>query len=244
MHNAQEEQRLGQAESAKFAGAPIKTDEKAAPGGRPRGRDYIFAIAAMCAAVSSSNILVQYPFHYFGLQHILTYGAFIYPFAFLINDITNRRFGASMARLVVYAGFITGLLVSWVLASPRLAIASGTAFLCAQLLDIAVFSPLRKRSWWQAPLAAAICGSCLDTILFFSIAFAPVFGFIDILGHSANGSISGQTQLFGVNLPIWLSLAIGDFWVKLAMAFIMLLPYRGVLAYFLPQLYGFHQSRR
>ncbi|KAA6204624.1 MAG: VUT family protein [Candidatus Tokpelaia sp.] len=197
----------------------------------------------MCVAVTASNILVQYPFHYFGLEHILTYGAFIYPFAFLVNDVTNRRFGSQMARRVVYTGFITGLLVSWYLASPRLAIASGTAFLCAQLLDIAVFSPLRRKSWWQAPLAAAICGSCLDTILFFSIAFAPVFSFIDKFAHSGNGSISGQTQLFSFTMPIWFSLALGDFWVKLAMAFAMLLPYRAALAWLMPGLYGLHKAQ-
>jgi len=211
---------------------------------RPRSRDYVFAVLAMCAAVTASNILVLYPFYYFGLEHILTYGAFIYPFAFLVNDVTNRRFGSQMARRVVYTGFITGLLVSWHLASPRLAIASGTAFLCAQLLDIAVFSPLRRKSWWQAPLAAAICGSCLDTILFFSIAFAPVFSFIDRLTDLGNGSISGQTQLFGLPMPIWFSLALGDFWVKLAMAFAMLLPYRAVLAWLMPNLYGLYQAPR
>ena len=219
----------------------------AAPGGaalyrRPQSRDYVFAVLAMCAAVTASNILVQYPFQYFGLEHILTYGAFIYPFAFLVNDITNRRFGARPARRVVYAGFMAGLLVSWHLASPRIAIASGTAFLCAQLLDIAVFSPLRRKSWWQAPLAAAVCGSCLDTILFFAIAFAPLFSFIDDFTYLTNGSISGQTQLFGFTVPIWFSLATGDFWVKLAMAFAMLLPYRFALAWLMPGLYGLHKA--
>lgn len=209
----------------------------------PAGRDYIFAVLAMCIAVVASNILVQYPFRYFGLEHILTYGAFTYPFAFLINDITNRRFGGRMARRVVYAGFLAGLIVSWYLASPRLAIASGSAFLCAQLLDIAVFTPLRARAWWQAPLAAAISGSLLDTALFFSIAFAPSFGFLDALTGQADQSIHGAAQLFGFSLPIWLSLVFGDFWVKLSMAFFMLLPYRAVLAYFLPNLYGFGKNR-
>lgn len=230
--------------SAALAHAPAaKGALGGALSGRPQRRDYFFAIAAMCMAVAASNILVQYPFHHFGLEHIITYGAFTYPFAFLVNDITNRRFGAQTARLVVYAGFITGLAVSWVLASPRLAIASGAAFLCAQLLDIAVFTPLRRRSWWQAPLAAAICGSCLDTLLFFAIAFAPAFSFLDAVGGAVNGSLSGQTLLFGFSVPIWFSLSAGDFWVKLAMAFFMLLPYRAVLAYFLPNLYGLRKAQ-
>jgi len=207
----------------------------------PQSRDYVFAVLAMCVAVTASNILVQYPFHYFGLEHILTYGAFIYPFTFLVNDIVNRCFGSFVARRVVYAGFIAGLASSWYLASPRLAIASGTAFLCAQLLDIAVFSPLRRRSWWQAPLAAAICGSFLDTILFFSIAFAPFFAFIDIFTHSGNGSISGQTQLFGFSMPIWFSFALGEFGVKFTTVFAMLLPYRFVLAWLMP---GLHHLRK
>jgi len=206
---------------------------------QPRRRDYIFAILAMCAAVTASNILVEYPFHHFGLENVLTYGAFTYPFAFLVNDLTNRRFGPFMARRVVYAGFIAGLAVSWQLASPRLAIASGSAFLCAQLLDIWVFTPLRRKSWWKAPLAAAVCGSCLDTVLFFSIAFAGAFRFIDGLTGAADSSIYGAVKILDFTAPIWLSLAMGDFWVKLSMAFIMLLPYRAMLAYFLPNLYGF-----
>ncbi|UXN03774.1 VUT family protein [Bartonella sp. HY406] len=198
----------------------------------------ILAIFAMCVAVTASNILVQYPFSWFGLEHVLTYGAFIYPFAFLINDLTNRRFGPQIARYVVYAGFIAGLGVSWILATPRLAIASGSAFLFAQLLDIAVFSPLRQRTWWQAPLAAALAGSVLDTLIFFGLAFAPVFGFIDTATGLPDQSIAGTTAFWGGNIAIWLSLAIGDFWVKVAMAIFMLLPYGTFLALFSPATYN------
>lgn len=195
---------------------------------------FFFAVFSMCVAVTASNILVQYPFCFFGLEHVLTYGAFIYPFAFLINDLTNRRFGPQMARRVVYAGFIAGLAVSWWLASPRLAIASGSAFLFAQLLDIAVFTPLRHKSWWKAPLAAAVTGSFLDTILFFSIAFAAPFGFIDSMTFQPDRSIQSYGEMFGLPMPVWLSLAIGDFWVKIAMALFMLVPYGAILALFMP----------
>lgn len=197
-----------------------------------------FAIIAMCVAVTLSNILVQYPFAFFGLEHVLTYGAFIYPFAFLINDLTNRRFGPQIARYVVYAGFIAGLIVSWKLATPRLAIASGLAFLFAQLLDIAVFGPLRQRTWWQAPLSAALAGSVLDTLVFFALAFAPIFGFIDIITGLQDNSIHGTTPFWGGDMPIWLSFAVGDFGVKVAMAVFMLLPYGTFLKVFAPQTYG------
>lgn len=197
----------------------------------------IYAIAAMCVAVTLSNILVQYPFHWFGFDELLTYGAFIYPFAFLINDLTNRRYGPKAARQVVYFGFLSGIIVSWILATPRLAIASASAFLLAQLLDIAVFAPLRRKTWWKAPLAAAVSGSALDTILFFSIAFATHFAFIDVLTGYPDNSIPAMTTLFGVDVPVWFSLAFGDFWVKIAMALFMLVPYGAILAIFMPAIY-------
>jgi len=195
------------------------------------------AIFAMCVAVVASNILVQYPVHAFGLGEVLTYGAFTYPFAFLINDLTNRRFGAAVARRVVYAGFAAAIIVSWILATPRLAIASASAFLFAQLLDIAVFSPLRRRTWWQAPLAAAIAGSLLDTILFFALAFAPAFGFIDAFTAHENGSIDAFANLFNLTMPVWATLAFGDFSIKIIMSLAMLLPYRAFIILFTPALY-------
>lgn len=209
-----------------------------------RTQSVILAIIAMCVAVTASNILVQYPFSWFGLEHVLTYGAFIYPFAFLINDLTNRRFGPKVARYVVYAGFIAGLVVSWILATPRLAIASGSAFLLAQLLDIAVFGPLRQRTWWQAPLAAALAGSVLDTLVFFGLAFAPIFGFIDLATGLPDQSIAGTTGFWGGDIAIWLSFAIGDFWVKVAMAVFMLLPYGAILAVFSPATYSRHKASK
>jgi len=206
--------------------------------GMGRGKAFILAIIAMCVAVVASNILVQYPIYAFGLGEVLTYGAFTYPFAFLINDLTNRSFGSVRARHVVYVGFVAAIFISWILATPRLAIASASAFLFAQLLDIAVFSPLRRRTWWQAPLAAAIAGSMLDTILFFALAFAPIFGFIDTFTSHENGSIAAFTNLLGVNMPVWVSLALGDFSVKLIMGFAMLLPYGAFITLFTPTFYN------
>jgi len=198
----------------------------------------ILAIFAMCVAVVASNILVQYPIVGFGVEDVLTYGAFTYPFAFLINDLTNRCLGARLARRVVYAGFVAAFAVSWLLATPRLALASACAFLFAQLLDIAVFSPLRRNTWWQAPLAGAIAGSILDTILFFSLAFAPLFGFLDAATSHPDGSIASTSVLFTLAMPTWLSLALGDFGIKLIMAGIMLLPYGVILAFFRPKIYS------
>jgi len=207
-----------------------------------QGKALTLAICAMCVAVVSSNILVQYPIHAFGLGEILTYGAFTYPFAFLINDLTNRRFGPALARRVVYAGFAAAIIISWMLATPRLAIASASAFLFAQLLDIAVFSPLRRRTWWQAPLAAAIAGSMLDTVFFFALAFAPFFGFIDLAVGHADGSIADNARLFGIIVPVWASLAFGDFIVKIIFGITMLVPYRAFILLFSPPIYDDNQS--
>ncbi|KKO96063.1 queuosine precursor transporter [Brucella melitensis] len=196
------------------------------------------AILAMCVAVAASNILVQYPFQHFGLGEVLTYGAFSYPVAFLVNDLTNRRFGPAAARKVVYAGFVLGVVMSIWLATPRIAIASGSAFLVAQLMDITVFDRLRRQSWWKAPFAAAMFGSVLDTILFFSIAFAASFSWIDGLTGMLDSSLAEPASFLGLGVPLWASLAFGDFIVKVVMGTLMLIPYGTILAIFAPTLYA------
>src|SRR5690606_17409655 len=118
-------------------------------------------VAAMAATVLASNFLVQFPFEHLGLGEMLTWGAFTYPVAFLITDLTNRRFGARIARLVVLVGFIVAVALSIWLATPRIAIASGTAFLVAQLLDVVVFDRLRRQAWWRPPLFSTLISSAL-----------------------------------------------------------------------------------
>ncbi|WP_035452561.1 VUT family protein [Bartonella birtlesii] len=194
-----------------------------------REKNIVFSLA-MCFAVTASNILVQYPVYWFGLNELLTYGAFTYPFAFLINDLTNRFYGPAAARRVVYAGFFAGVFVSWILATPRLAVASSLAFLFGQLLDIAVFTPLRRKTWWKAPLAAAFVGSALDTVVFFALAFSSSFVFIDKITGYADSSILESTVVGGVGIPVWLSLAFGDFAIKIIMSLFMLIPYRTILS--------------
>lgn len=162
------------------------------------------SVAAMAAIVVASNILVQYPFTPFGLGDLLTWGAFTYPFAFLVTDLTNRWFGPARTRLVVYVGFALAVLLSLVLSDPRIAVASGAAFLSAQLLDITVFNRLRAGSWWRAPLVSSSVGSAFDTLVFFSLAFA------------------------GTGLP-WQTWALGDFSVKMIVAVASLLPYAGLM---------------
>ncbi|ENN93059.1 VUT family protein [Bartonella vinsonii] len=204
-------------------------------------RNFIaFSIFAMCFTVAASNILVQYPVYWFDLNELLTYGAFTYPIAFLINDLTNRFYGPAAARRVVYAGFCSGVFVSWILATPRLAIASSLAFLFGQLLDIVVFTPLRRKAWWKAPLAAALVGSALDTILFFSLAFCDLFTFIDQMTGYANSSLFGSVFFFGLEIPVWLSLAFGDFSIKVIMSFLMLVPYGTILKTIRRPLYKSH----
>lgn len=164
---------------------------------------------AMVAIVVASNILVQYPFTYWGLGELLTWGAFTYPFAFLCTDLTNRWFGPQKTRAVVYVGFAVAVVLSWFLSVPRIAVASGSAFLCAQLLDVTVFNRLRAGSWWRAPFASSTLGSALDTAIFFSVAFA------------------------GTGLP-WTSWALGDFSVKMAVAVLSLLPYASLMNWLKP----------
>jgi len=217
-------------------------------------RRYILPVLAMTLIVLASNIAVQFPVAGqvgpLSLGDLLTWGAFVYPFAFIVTDINNRLFGPAMARRVVYAGFAAAivssivfppLLHAWGLVPfgletgrlVRIALASGTAFLFAQLLDIVVFNRLRRRSWWKAPLASGVGGTILDTAIFFSLAFAPIFLF---LGPNEPFALEAA-PLFGV-LPVeaarWVSWALGDFTVKLAVAVFGLVPYRVVINAFLP----------
>ncbi|MFJ7355562.1 VUT family protein [Phyllobacterium sp. NPDC097923] len=206
--------------------------------------DFIFPVLAMCLVVAASNILVQYPFNHLGLNEILTYGAFTYPVAFLVNDLSNRRFGPQFARKVVYAGFVIAVILSVWLATPRIAIASGSAFLCAQLLDVTVFSKLRQLTWWKAPFASAVFGSLLDTLLFFSIAFAAQFAWIDLATGRADSSLAMLVPFLGKDIPLWMSLGFGDLMVKIVMAVVMLVPYGAILAVFAPAIYSANRNSR
>ncbi|GLK83380.1 queuosine precursor transporter [Ancylobacter defluvii] len=182
-------------------------------------RALVLPIAAMMAVVAASNVAVQYPVRLFGLEEALTWGAFTYPLAFLVNDLTNRRFGPAVTRRVVYAGFALAVLLSVWLATPRIALASGSAFLVGQLLDITVFNRLRRMSWWQAPLAGSLLGSALDTVLFFSLAFAG----------DADMSFPVTYASTGITVPLWVGLAYFDFLVKLGCALVALVPYGALM---------------
>ena len=177
----------------------------------------ILPALAMTFVVVASNILVQYPFEPLGLGDYLTWGAFTYPVAFLVTDLTNRRYGAGMARRLVAVGFVIAVALSIWLATPRIALASGTAFLVGQLLDIAVFNRFRRQSWWRAPLIGSVFGSVIDTALFFSLAFA------------GDVEMSGPVDFMGLSLPLWQSLAICDFLVKMLLALLALVPYGALL---------------
>ena len=168
----------------------------------------------MGVVVLSSNYLVQFPIKYYGLEEILTYGAFTYPIAFLITDLANRSYGKLVARKIVYIGFIIGISFTLFfttkfsdLISVRIAIGSGTAFIVAQLLDVQIFDKLRKKEWFVAPLISSFIGSIVDTFLFFSISF------------------------YGTGIA-WVTLSIGDFAVKIFVALLMLIPFRLLLGTF------------
>ena len=170
------------------------------------------------------------------LGDLLTWGAFTYPFAFLVSDLTNRYDGPRRARLVVVAGFVVALGLSAYLATPRIAIASGTAFLVGQMLDISVFSRLRNRVWFLPPLAASLFGSLVDTLVFFTLAFAPALAIIDLAFGMHDGSLGmGAPWLaLGPEVPLWTSLASGDFLVKFLAALLLLAPYRLLMGRLMP----------
>ena len=179
-------------------------------------KSFILLSLLMGVVVLSSNYLVQFPISYYGLNEILTYGAFSYPIAFLITDLANRSFGKIVARKIVYFGFILGICFTVLFStdfadfiSIRIAIGSGTAFLTAQLLDVKVFDILRKKRWFVAPITSSLIGSIVDTFLFFSISF------------------------YGTGVP-WFTLAFGDLAVKILVALIMLIPFRILLKTFKP----------
>jgi queuosine precursor transporter len=191
-------------------------------------------IIAMAAIVVASNILVQ-----FLAGNWLTWGAFTYPFAFLVTDLTNRFQGAAAARKVVLAGFAAGLACSLIgtqiigefgpLVTLRVAIGSATAFLAGQMADVSVFNRLRAGNWWRAPLVSSFIGSALDTILFFTIAFSGALGFLDPSTDVAWANEPVALLGLGPVLPLWVSLATADFLVKLGLACVALVPFRVVL---------------
>ena len=179
-------------------------------------KSFILLSFLMGAVVLSSNYLVQFPVNFYGLNELLTYGAFSYPIAFLITDLANRSYGKFVARRIVYLGFLIGIgftiLFSTDFAdfiSIRIAIGSGTAFLTAQLIDVQIFDNLRKKKWFIAPLTSSMIGSTVDTFLFFSISF------------------------YGTSIP-WFTLALGDLGVKIFVALMMLIPFRLLLKTFKP----------
>ena len=190
-------------------------------------RDFLLAVAAIAMVVLASNILVQYPFGHAGLGDYLTWGAFSYPFALLVTEASNRRFGPLVARRVVYAGFVLAVALSVYFATPRIAIASGSAFLAAQLLDISIFTRLRGQAWWLPPFVSSVISSALDTAIFFSVAFAcgPLPGLgLTITDMLATVGIADTCT----TLP-WVNLAVADYLVKLALAALSLAPYGVVL---------------
>ena len=195
-------------------------------------------VAAMGLVVLASNVLVQFPVQAqigrINLADLLTYGAFTYPAAFFVTDFTNRWLGPKVARQVVLAGFALAVALSVWLSVPRIAIASGTAFLVAQLLDVTIFNRLRRLKWWIAPLTSSLIGSALDTVIFFSLAFAASFA---ALGPNDLFAIEAAPFLgaFALDVPRWVSWAAGDFTVKMMAAGVMLLPF-GVIVHAIPDI--------
>lgn len=197
-------------------------------------KHHIPGVIAMAAIVVASNILVQ-----FLLGNWLTWGAFTYPLAFLVTDVMNRVYGVTAARKVVFAGFVVGVVCSLIgsnihgefgpLVTLRIAIGSGIAFLTAQLLDVAIFDRLRSGKWWRAPLASTLVGSSVDTALFFTIAFSASFSFLEPSNDVSWAGDAVPLLGFGPLAPLWVSLAVADWLVKLSLALIALVPFRAIV---------------
>lgn len=200
-------------------------------------KNLIPGIIAMAAVVVASNILVQFLF-----GNWLTWGAFTYPIAFLITDLMNRIYGVSAARRVVFAGFVVGIICSLIgsqimlefgpAVPVRIAVASAIAFLTAQLLDVSIFDRLRAGAWWKAPLVSTVIGSMVDTALFFTIAFSAS---ITLFGTGADAAVNWSWEAVpllgqGPLLPLWVSLAVADWGVKLGVALVALVPFRLLVA--------------
>ena len=193
----------------------------------------------MATVVVASNVLVQFLFGQW-----LTWGAFTYPIAFLVTDVMNRVYGASTARKVVFAGFLIGVACSLIgtqivgefgpLVTLRIALGSGLAFLTAQLLDVAIFNRLREGNWWRAPLASTLVGSTVDTALFFSIAFSAGLIFLEP-GNDVSWANEALPLLgAGPVVPLWVSLAVADWGVKLGLALLALIPFRVIVGRMTP----------
>ncbi|MCW5748009.1 MAG: queuosine precursor transporter [Alphaproteobacteria bacterium] len=180
-------------------------------------RGMAIAMAAMIGVVALSNYAVQFQILTTAIIGTVTWGAITYPTTFFVTDLANRRFGPARARRVVYAGFAAGVAASLLLAPWRIAVASGTAFLLGQLLDILVFDRLRRAPWWQAPFAGSVLGSIVDTVVFFGIAFVGVF---PLLPAGPGPSV--------------LSLIQGDLIIKLAFALVFLAPFRALMGVVVP----------
>jgi len=200
-------------------------------------RGILIGVIAMAAVVVASNILVQFLF-----GNWLTWGAFTYPFAFLVTDLMNRTYGAAQARKVIFAGFLVGVICSLIgtqimldfgpAVTLRIALGSGTAFLIAQLTDVLVFDRFRSGKWWRAPLISSVVGSSLDTALFFTIAFSAMLVFIEPANDVSWAGEILPILGFGPMAPLWVSLGIADFFVKMLLAMLALIPFRVLSARF------------
>ncbi len=202
-------------------------------------RSYLPGILAMAAVVVASNILVQFLFGQW-----LTWGAFTYPVAFLVTDVMNRVYGVAAARKVVIAGFVVGVICSLIgtqimlqgdgftypAVTLRIAMGSGLAFLTAQLLDVAVFNRLREGRWWTAPLASTLVGSSVDTAIFFTVAFSGALSFLEPMNDVSWAGEALPLLGAGPMVPLWVSLAVADWLVKLSLALVALVPFRVITA--------------
>jgi uncharacterized PurR-regulated membrane protein YhhQ (DUF165 family) len=138
----------------------------------------VAAFAAYIAAIVAANVATT---HYglvpvgFGLT--ATAGTYAAGAALLLRDAVQDYAGPRW----VFAGISVGAALTAFM-SPALALASTVAFLLAELLDMAVYTPLRDRGWARAALASGIVGAVVDTYAFLALAGFPI----------TTGTVAGQ----------------------------------------------------
>jgi uncharacterized integral membrane protein (TIGR00697 family) len=185
-------------------------------------------VAAHVAIIIASNYLVQLPVDLFGFHS--TWGAFSFPFVFLVTDLMVRLVGKATARRVIMRAMLPALVASYLVGVLfqegrfngagalaefntfvfRIAVASFAAYALGQLLDIQVFDHIRRRSprWWLAPSVSMVFGEALDTAAFFAVAF----------WHSSDPFMAAH----------WVEIATVDYAIKLVVSLLLFVPAYGV----------------
>ena len=166
-------------------------------------------VTAHIIIIALSNWLVQFPQNILGIK--FTWAMFIFPLIVVVTDLTVRLSNQYNARLITGIAYIPAIIISSVLADWRIGVASGTAYLLGQMMDIFVFQRIREKfsAWYAAPLIATLVSNIIDTYIFFAVAF------------------TGSSNPFMAQH--WFSIATTDLFFKSIVSYIVILPFYGVV---------------